>query len=116
MMVMGYAPAECAGIASATMNALRQIGTTLGITVLGSIMSIYAIQQMSEVVSSNNMLNAVGTAQSAIVRNELPSNQEGWLLAYRNVMAAGFGMVMFCAGVLSVATTVLLVVFTPSGR
>lgn len=116
MMVMGYAPAECAGIASATMNALRQIGMTLGIAVLGSIMSIYVIQQMSEVVSSNNMLNAFETAQSAIVRNELPSSQEGGLLAYRNVMAAGFGIVMFCAGLLSVATAVLLVVFTPSGR
>lgn len=112
MMVMGYAPAERAGIASATMNALRQIGMTLGIAILGSIMSIYAIQQMSEVVISNNTLNAVEIAERAIVRNELPSSQEGWLLAYRDSMAAGFGIVMFCAGLLCVLTAVLLVVFT----
>ncbi|QSV15877.1 MFS transporter [Photobacterium ganghwense] len=112
MMVMSYAPAERAGIASATMNALRQIGMTLGIAVLGSIMSIYAIQQMAEVVSSNNMQNAVEIAQRAIVSNELPPGQERLLSAYRASMAAGFGMVMFCTGLLSVLTAVLLVVFT----
>ncbi|PCE65516.1 MFS transporter [Salinivibrio sp. YCSC6] len=112
MMVMEYAPAERAGIASATMNALRQIGMTLGIAILGSIMSIYAIQQMAEMVSSNNMPNTVEIAQRAIVRNELPSGQEGWFLAYRASIAGGFGIVMFCAGLLCVLTAVLLVVFT----
>jgi MFS family permease len=38
-LTLGYAPAELEGIASGTSNALRQLGTVLGIAVLGSVFS-----------------------------------------------------------------------------
>jgi MFS family permease len=47
MAVMANAPAERAGIASATMNALRQAGMSLGIALLGSLMGQRAVQQFT---------------------------------------------------------------------
>lgn len=112
MMVMGYAPAERAGIASATMNALRQVGMTLAIAVLGSLMSLYAIQNMAEMISTGSMQDAVEIARRAVVNNDFPAGREALALAYRASMAAGFGMVMFCAGLLSLLAALLLVIFT----
>jgi nitrate/nitrite transporter NarK len=40
-LTLSYAPATLEGVASGTSNALRQIGTVLGIAVLGSIFSGY---------------------------------------------------------------------------
>jgi MFS family permease len=40
-LVLSFAPAELEGVASGTSNALRQLGTVLGIAVLGSIFSAY---------------------------------------------------------------------------
>jgi MFS family permease len=44
MAVMACVPAERAGIASATMNALRQAGMSLGIALLGSLMGLRAVR------------------------------------------------------------------------
>ena len=38
-LTLGYAPGQLEGIASGTSNALRQVGTVLGIAVLGSVFS-----------------------------------------------------------------------------
>ncbi len=40
-MTLGFAPRNLEGVASGTSNALRQLGTVLGIAVLGSIFSAY---------------------------------------------------------------------------
>src|SRR5215470_10391644 len=40
-MVLAFAPTELEGVASGTSNALRQLGTVLGIAVLGSVFSAY---------------------------------------------------------------------------
>jgi EmrB/QacA subfamily drug resistance transporter len=40
-LTLGFAPRELEGVASGTSNALRQLGTVLGIAVLGSIFSAY---------------------------------------------------------------------------
>lgn len=115
MMVMGYAPPERAGIASATMNALRQIGMTLGIAVLGSLMSLYAIQEMASVINTGNMQDAAEIARRAVVNGDFAAGREGLVPAYRASMAAGFGIAMFCAGLLSLVAAALLIVFT-NGR
>jgi MFS family permease len=47
MAVMASVPVERAGIASATMNALRQAGMSLGIALLGSLMGQRAVQQFA---------------------------------------------------------------------
>jgi MFS family permease len=38
-LTLGYAPGQLEGIASGTSNALRQVGTVLGVAVLGSVFS-----------------------------------------------------------------------------
>ncbi len=40
-LALGYVPAKFEGVASGTSNALRQLGTVLGIAVLGSVFSAY---------------------------------------------------------------------------
>ena len=115
MMVMGYAPAERVGIASATMNALRQVGMTLAIAVLGSIMSLYAIQNMAGIINTGNMPDAIEVARRAVVSNDFPAEHEALISAYRTAIAAGFGMVMFYAGLLSLLAAVLLAIF-PNDR
>ncbi|MDO6705114.1 MFS transporter [Photobacterium sp. 1_MG-2023] len=116
MMVMGFAPAERAGIASATMNALRQIGMTLGIAVLGSVMSLYAIQEMANSVNADSIEAAVEIAHRAVMSHEFPQGREALISVYQSSMAAGFGVVMFCAGLLSLLAAVMLVVFTDDSQ
>lgn len=111
-VILGCAPAERAGIASATMNALRQVGMTLGIAVLGSLMSLYAIQQMAGAVNVGTMQDAVELARQAIVSDELPSGHERLLSTYRDAMASGFGLAMLCAGLLSLQAAGLLMLMS----
>jgi hypothetical protein len=40
-LTLGFAPRHLEGVASGTSNALRQLGTVLGIAVLGSVFSAY---------------------------------------------------------------------------
>ena len=40
-LTLGFAPRHLEGVASGTSNALRQLGTVLGVAVLGSIFSAY---------------------------------------------------------------------------
>jgi len=40
-LTLGFAPRELEGVASGTSNALRQLGTVLGIAVLGSVFAAY---------------------------------------------------------------------------
>ncbi|QUJ66625.1 MFS transporter [Photobacterium sp. GJ3] len=116
MMVMDYAPAERAGIASATMNALRQIGMTQGIAILGSLMSLYAIQDMAKSVDADSIEAAVEIAHRAVMSYEFPQGREALILVYQSSMAAGFGLVMLCAGLFSLLAALLLVIFTDDSQ
>ena len=40
-LTLGFAPSQMEGVASGTSNALRQLGTVLGIAVLGAVFSSY---------------------------------------------------------------------------
>ena len=56
MAVMSCVPVERAGIASATMNALRQAGMSLGIALLGSLMGLRAVQQFAAAAQASGSL------------------------------------------------------------
>jgi len=111
MMVMGSAPPERAGIASATMNALRQTGMTLGIAMLGSAMSVYATHELSMAAKGAGLADTANMARSAIMDHIFPANQ-GWIVdLYRVAMARGFVLAMVCAGLVCLAVSFLLFFF-----
>lgn len=111
MMVMGYAPPERAGIASATMNALRQTGMTLGIALLGSAMSIRAVHQMTLALSASGAVDAAGAARRAVVNHVLPAQHDSLVDLYRAAMADGFALAMLCAGMVCLSAAGLLLFF-----
>ena len=105
LMVMGRASTGKVGSASATMNALRQTGMTLGIAVLGSLMSRIALSDMENKTAS--LESAFTLAQSAILEQKMPeTNTLIW--AYRNAMAQGFNSVMLIAGLCTIFVAILL--------
>ncbi|MDT3528093.1 MFS transporter [Stenotrophomonas pavanii] len=101
MAVMSCVPVERAGIASATMNALRQAGMSLGIALLGSLMSLRAVQQFAAAAQASGQPAMAAQARALILHPALPlpgSQAQAW---YRSAMASGFGWAMTVAGVLA---------------
>ena len=69
MTVMELAPAERAGMASATMNALRQTGMSMGIAVLGSMMSVGALHRMTAAMLVAGSAQADTLARQAVMEH-----------------------------------------------
>ncbi|EDX0373526.1 MFS transporter [Salmonella enterica] len=107
-MVMLSVPLERAGIASATMNALRQIGMSIGIAILGSIMSINAINKMVENIHKMGKSQAYNIAYNAIIKHFIPLEKNGLNNTYRVAMSSGFGLAMLCAGITSLLAAFIL--------
>lgn len=101
MAVMACVPAERAGIASATMNALRQAGMSLGIALLGSLMGLRAVHQFAATAQAAGQPALAAQARELILQpsSSLPGTQA--LAWYRGAMASGFGWAMAVAGVLA---------------
>ncbi len=101
MAVMASAPVERAGIASATMNALRQAGMSLGIALLGSLMGQRAVQHFAVSAQAAGQRGLVAQARELILQ---PSSMHATpqMLAWdRSAMASGFGWAMAVAGALA---------------
>lgn len=88
-LVMASVVAQRSGMASATMNAVRQTGMTLGIALLGTLMSrvIYTAKE----TESGGQFEPSGVAA-----------------INHQAVAAGFGVAMFWAGVLCLGMTLWL--------
>lgn len=101
MAVMACVPVERAGIASATMNALRQAGMSLGIALLGSLMGLRAVRQFAASAQAAGQPALAAQARTLILQpsSSLPGTQA--LAWYRGAMASGFGWAMAVAGVLA---------------
>ncbi|WP_175777956.1 MFS transporter [Burkholderia cenocepacia] len=108
MTVMELAPAERAGMASATMNALRQTGMSLGIAVLGSMMSVGALHRMTAVMHAAGSAQADTLARQAVMEHMFMAGRPDMLGAYRDAMAHGFSIAILCSGILSMAVVVML--------
>jgi len=101
MAVMASVPAERAGIASATMNALRQAGMSLGIALLGSLMSLRAVWHFTASAQAAGQPGLAAHARELILQ-PTPLQAAPPLLAwYRSAMASGFGWAMAVAGALT---------------
>lgn len=109
------------GMASATMNALRQTGMTLGIALLGTLMNTKAVNNLTAALQKQGMENAAELARTIVTE---PSQIAGGTLSANHLLtmtqsafADGFGLAMFWAGLLSVAMTVyLLIMLCPNFR
>ncbi|MBR8319246.1 MULTISPECIES: MFS transporter [Burkholderia cepacia complex] len=108
MTVMELAPAERAGMASATMNALRQTGMSLGIAVLGSMMSVGALHRMTVAMHAAGSAQADTLARQAVMEHMFVAGRPDMLGAYRDAMAHGFSIAILCSGILSMAVVVML--------
>ena len=101
---MGSAPRERTGTASATMNALRQGGMTIGIALLGTLMSARAVTVLEAILGQSGTGNMRESAALAIRMNEKPANlavsSENLQTMLTDAFAQGFTLAATVAGIL----------------
>ncbi|PRD51591.1 MFS transporter [Phyllobacterium myrsinacearum] len=110
--LMASVPAERSGMASATMNTLRQAGMTIGIALLGSIMGSQALRSLTARLEETGIGNAADIAEAAIIRHDLtggglPGNSLGQLA--NRAFAEGIERAMLVAGAIAVIVTLAFV-------
>ena len=115
LVVMGTAPAERAGMASATMNALRQTGMSVGIALLGTLLSNRAMHVLADSAASQGVANATEVARRAVTQHRMPDAPAGFLQLYTTAMESGFHLAMLCAG-LACLLAMLLLLTLGNGR
>ena len=117
MAVMASVPAQRSGMASATMNALRQAGMLIGIALLGTLMSTRATALLATALEQAGLRDAQHTAVAAVSRHDLgalaslDSGTAHTLLT--GALAGGFHAAMACAGVAGLLAAGLLVRVRP---
>ncbi|WP_251865229.1 MFS transporter [Achromobacter sp. Marseille-Q4962] len=99
IVVMSMAPPELAGSVSATMNALRQAGMTIGIALLGTLMSEQAVRVLARAAAGQGIADAEAVAHLAVTHHVLPAGFPGFARFYTLAMERGFHAAMLCAGV-----------------
>ncbi|UJD89841.1 MFS transporter [Rahnella aquatilis] len=113
MLVMGMAPTEQAGSVSAMMNALRQAGMTVGIALLGTLMTGRAISTLTASLSTNGIDDAGHIAHLAVTRHIPSTTLADFSFRYTSAMASGFHLAMLCAGGVCLAAMALLMRMKP---
>lgn len=118
---MGSVPRERTGAASATMNALRQGGMTIGIALLGTIMSARAMSVLGFFLARLEGGDTAAIAAAAIQRHEMPGGLSiapaTFRAAVEDAFTRGFSLAAAVAGVLGLvaAVTLLLLVASSAG-
>ncbi|MGG4773246.1 MFS transporter [Paenalcaligenes sp. Me52] len=108
LTIMGMAPAELTGSVSGTMNALRQAGMTMGISLLGVMLSAQAIADLTRRLLVDGVDNAAQVAQQAVLYHEGVTAVPEIASSYSLSMASGFQVAMLAAGLLSGVSALLL--------
>lgn len=113
--VMAAAPRERSGTASATMNALRQGGMTIGIALLGTIMGARAVTSLATHLAAANILDADSLAALAVHRHAPPQgfalSSEAFHHLLADALSHGFSAAVTVAGLAGLlAAAVLLLV------
>jgi predicted MFS family arabinose efflux permease len=115
--VMASVPAQRSGMASATMNALRQAGMLIGIALLGTLMSTRATSLLADALAQAGLANARQAAAAAVGRHDLSALSSldaptaHSLLA--GALAGGFHAAVACAGIAGLLAAGLLVSVRP---
>ena len=107
MAVMATVPRERSGMASATMNALRQSGMTIGIALLGALMSARAVDALNGALARQGLPDALALARAAVLRHELPLAAGDARALLADALAGGFSLAMAVAGAASLAAAML---------
>ncbi|CAB3926820.1 MFS transporter [Achromobacter aegrifaciens] len=108
MAVMATVPRERSGMVSATMNALRQTGMTIGIALLGALMSGRAIEALTASLAQRGAPDAQALARAAITLHELPAQPANAAELAAAALAGGFHAAMLFAGAASLLAALLL--------
>lgn len=115
--VMALVPAQRSGMASATMNALRQAGMLIGIALLGTLMSTRATSLLADALAQAGLHDARQAAVAAVGRHDLgalasldASTSHG-LVA--DALAGGFHAAVACAGIAGLLAAGLLLSVRP---
>ena len=108
MAVMATVPRERSGMASATMNALRQSGMTIGIALLGALMSARAVDALNGALARQGLPDALALARAAVLRHELPLAAGDARALLADALAGGFSLAMAVAGAASLAAAAML--------
>jgi EmrB/QacA subfamily drug resistance transporter len=116
MAVMATVPRERSGMASATMNALRQTGMTIGIALLGALMSGRAVDHLAAALTLLGQPDAQAVARAAVTQHVLPAQPDGMAALCADALAGGFHAAMLGAGAMSVLAALLLLAVTRGAR
>lgn len=116
-VAMASAPRERTGAASATMNALRQGGMTIGIALLGTVMSARAITTLGKTLSKNGVGDAARIAADAVRHHQMPAGLPLTAPAGRIVLNTafthGFAAAAAISGAAGLAAALILILATP---
>jgi MFS transporter, DHA2 family, methylenomycin A resistance protein len=110
---MAAAPHEQSGAASATINALRQSGMTIGVATLGTVMGAGAVSSVTRALLHANIPRAAELAVLAVNRQQIPTGPGMAPEAFRALLARadadGFSAAVICAGVAGLAVSIILI-------
>lgn len=98
-MVMDAVGEKQFAMASATMNALRQMGMSIGIALLASLMSVVAILSMSKNLSGVVSDNILSISENAIRYNVFLDDSALIKDIYLTSMTKGFDLAMLLSGI-----------------
>ena len=116
-VLMASIPRAQSGMASAIMNALRQTGMTVGIALLGTVMSARATALLEAGLGEAGVVDAAGAARAAVTRHELPADAAVGADVFRGLLAdafaGGFHAAMVCAGLAGILAALVLAAVRP---
>lgn len=111
---MEAAPRERTGAASATMNALRQGGMTIGIALLGTVMGARAVTSLTAAFDTAGVADAPALAGSAVRRHSMPAGLDMTPDVFRELLASafagGFALAAAIAGLCGLIAAVTLAI------
>lgn len=109
---MAVAPRERSGIASATMNALRQSGMTISISLLGTVLATTATASLTTALMNAKVGNAAELAAIAIRRHEMPGGlgiaPDTFHAMLASALARGFSAAATLAGLFALLAAATL--------
>lgn len=108
LAVMASVVRERSGMASATMNTLRQAGMAVGIALLGALLSGRAIVVLSDRLEGLGIADAQRLATQAVTAHRLPGSLLGLDGELPAALAEGFRLAMLVAGASALLAAALL--------
>lgn len=115
--LLSSVPRERSGMASATINAMRQTGVALGVAVIGSIISSGALNSLSSALfpyhlsASENAkaAQAIWASNGSSVPAAIPASLDSIEKLYKSAFLSGYHMSTLVIGLVTVAMAVVII-------